>query len=95
MQTTTTDAEIDIREATLDDVDALNKLENACFDTDRISRRSFRWMIEKGHSLLLVALVDQQLVGYVLLLYSKGTSWAGSIRWRWMPVIARPVSPPS
>jgi ribosomal protein S18 acetylase RimI-like enzyme len=74
MQTTTTDAEIDIREATLDDVDALNKLENACFDTDRISRRSFRWMIEKGHSLLLVALVDQQLVGYVLLLYSKGTS---------------------
>jgi ribosomal protein S18 acetylase RimI-like enzyme len=74
MQTTTTDAKIDIREATLDDVDALNKLENACFDTDRISRRSFRWMIEKGHSLLLVALVDQQLVGYVLLLYSKGTS---------------------
>jgi ribosomal protein S18 acetylase RimI-like enzyme len=71
---TKTDAELQIREATLADVDALNVLENACFETDRISRRSFRWMIEKGHSLLLVALRDKQLLGYVLLLYSQGTS---------------------
>jgi ribosomal protein S18 acetylase RimI-like enzyme len=74
MQTTKTDAEIVIREATLDDIDDLNTLEKACFDSDRISRRSFRWMIEKGHSLLLVAHIQQQLVGYVLLLYSRGTS---------------------
>lgn len=71
---TTTDADIVIREATLDDVDALSKLENTCFETDRISRRSFRWMIEKAHSLLLVAMRDRQLLGYVLLLYSRGTS---------------------
>ena len=68
------DDEIVIREATLDDIDALNTLEKACFDTDRISRRSFRWMIEKAHSLLLVAMIKQELVGYVLLLYSRGTS---------------------
>ncbi len=74
MQITITGADIAIREATLDDVDALSRLENQCFDTDRISRRSFRWMIEKGHSLMLVALAEQQLVGYVLLLYSQGTS---------------------
>lgn len=74
MQITKTDADIIIREATLDDIDALNTLEKTCFDSDRISRRSFRWMIEKGHSLLLVAYVGQQLVGYVLLLYSRGTS---------------------
>lgn len=74
MQTTKTDADVLIREATLEDVNALIQLENACFETDRISRRSFRWMIEKGHALLLVALIDQQLVGYVLLLYSRGTS---------------------
>lgn len=69
-----TDADFHIRKATLDDVDALNRLEIACFDTDRLSRRSFRWMIEKGHTLLLVAVKQQQLLGYVLLLYSQGTS---------------------
>ena len=71
---TTTAAEITIRPACKADVDALNQLETACFDSDRISRRSFRWMIEKGHSLLLVAEADKQLTGYVLLLYSQGTS---------------------
>lgn len=74
MQTTTADADIVIRQATLNDVDALSKLENACFDSDRISRRSFRWMIEKGHSLLLVAMSNRQLLAYVLILYSQGTS---------------------
>jgi hypothetical protein len=52
----TTPAEFLLREATLDDVNALSKLEEACFETDRISRRSFKWMIKKGHSLLLVAI---------------------------------------
>lgn len=74
MQTTKTDVDIVIREAMLADINDLNSLEKACFDSDRISRRSFRWMIEKGHSLVLVAHVNQQLVGYVLLLYSRGTS---------------------
>lgn len=72
--TTTTAAEIQIRPATTADVGALSQLENACFDSDRISRRSFRWMIEKGHSLLLIAEADSQLAGYVLLLFSQGTS---------------------
>ncbi|KKM75444.1 hypothetical protein LCGC14_1390170 [marine sediment metagenome] len=63
-----------LREANIKDIDALIQLENACFDSDKISRRSFKWMIEKGHTLLLVAFVDDTLVGYVLLLYSQGTS---------------------
>lgn len=73
MSTTIAD-EITIRQASKADIDALNQLETACFDSDRISRRSFRWMIEKGHSLLLVAEAGKQLAGYVLLLYSQGTS---------------------
>lgn len=56
------------------DVAALCELETQCFETDRLSRRSFRWMIEKAHALLLVAVQDKQLLGYVLLLYSQGTS---------------------
>lgn len=67
-------AEFSIREATLADVSALSELETRCFESDRLSRRSFRWMIEKGHALLLVADHDKQLLGYVLLLYSQGTS---------------------
>lgn len=71
---TTTNADFLIREATLADVSALSELETECFETDRLSRRSFRWMIEKGHALLLVAMRDEHLLGYVLLLYSQGTS---------------------
>jgi ribosomal protein S18 acetylase RimI-like enzyme len=74
MSIITTDDKIRICEATLADVEALSRLENQCFETDRLSRRSFRWMIEKGHALLLVAMNDKQLLGYVLLLYSQGTS---------------------
>lgn len=70
----TTPAEFVLREATLDDVNALSELEEACFETDRISRRSFKWMIKKGHNLLLVATTSDTLVAYVLLLYSQGTS---------------------
>ena len=71
---TTTNADFLIREATLADVSVLSELETQCFETDRLSRRSFRWMIEKGHALLLVAMQDERLLGYVLLLYSQGTS---------------------
>lgn len=71
---TTTSADFCIRAATLADVSALSELETQCFETDRLSRRSFRWMIEKGHALLLVAMQEKYLAGYVLLLYSQGTS---------------------
>ena len=65
---------IKIRTATLEDVDVLLALEKICFDTDRLSRRSFKWMINKANALLLLAEKDQQLAGYVLVLYSRGTS---------------------
>ncbi len=63
-----------IRPAELNDVSQLVALENDCFDTDQLSRRSFKWMITKAKALLLVAEMDQQIVGYVLLLYHQGTS---------------------
>lgn len=67
-------ADLHIRAATLDDVDALLGLEKICFDSDRLSRRSFKWMINKANALLLLAEKNQQLAGYVLILYSRGTS---------------------
>jgi ribosomal protein S18 acetylase RimI-like enzyme len=70
----TTDNDVWIRPAVVSDVDQLVELENNCFDSDQLSRRSFKWMITKGRALLLVAESEQHLVGYVLLLYHQGTS---------------------
>tara|TARA_R110002050_G_scaffold269917_2_gene412557 strand:- start:98083 stop:99210 length:1128 start_codon:yes stop_codon:yes gene_type:complete len=69
-----TDTNIRIRPAVISDVDSLVELENHCFDSDQLSRRSFKWMITKGRALLLVAESEQHIVGYVLLLYHQGTS---------------------
>lgn len=73
---------IGIRHATISDLDALVEFENTSFDSDRISRRSFRhWLTgSQRTSLLLVASapidgVDVP-VGYALLLFRKGTAMA-------------------
>jgi ribosomal protein S18 acetylase RimI-like enzyme len=67
-----------IRPATLEDVDALVALEQAAFEGDRITRRQFRYLITRGHASTLV-LPDpgaNGLVGYVMVLFSRGTSLA-------------------
>ncbi|WP_126457282.1 GNAT family N-acetyltransferase/peptidase C39 family protein [Sulfuriflexus mobilis] len=65
-----------IRTATLNDVSALVALEDLCFDTDRLSRRSFRHLLSKGHALTLVDEDNGQLRGYIMLLFHAGTSLA-------------------
>ncbi|NWE89924.1 GNAT family N-acetyltransferase [Pseudomonas reactans] len=64
------------RVATLLDVPELLALEQHCFTTDRLSRRSFRWMISRAHGELLVAENAGQLLGYALVLFRRGTSLA-------------------
>ena len=64
------------RVATLDDIDALVSLENQCFSSDQISRRQFRWMITRANAQLNVCLQKDELVGYILVLFHKGTSLA-------------------
>lgn len=46
---------ISIREAGLDDLSALAQLEQECFQSDHLSKRSFRRHILAAHSDLLVA----------------------------------------
>lgn len=65
-----------IRPATPEDIDALVAIENLCFDTDRLSRRSFRHMITKAHAALLLDEEAGAVRGYVLLLFNAGTSLA-------------------
>jgi ribosomal protein S18 acetylase RimI-like enzyme len=65
-----------LRAAGLADLDGLTALEAACFQTDRLTRRSFRSFIDKGRATLLVADVDGRLAGYALVLYRSGTASA-------------------
>ena len=66
-----------IRTASLTDIDALVAIENICFETDRLSRRNFRYMITKAKAELLVAeSEDRKVIGYVLVLFHAGTSLA-------------------
>lgn len=71
---TTTINDLIIRDAVRRDVDQLLRLENQSFDSDKLSRRSFNYMIGKANALLLVAELEQQIIAYVLVLYSQGTS---------------------
>ena len=65
-----------LRQATTADLDALVRLENLCFDEDRISRRSFRRFLEVPRDRLIVATLDEELVGYALVLMNAATRLA-------------------
>jgi ribosomal protein S18 acetylase RimI-like enzyme len=65
-----------IREAVLDDVPALVELETRCFDTDRLSARSFRHFLRRGNDDLLVAELDGAVRAYSLTLFRRNTSLA-------------------
>ncbi len=67
-----------IRPAKLSDIDQLERLENICFTTDRLSRRQMRYLLTKGKATLLVDedVPAGHLVGYVAVLISKATSMA-------------------
>ncbi|TVP59248.1 MAG: GNAT family N-acetyltransferase [Halomonadaceae bacterium] len=64
-----------LRAATPSDLDALVTLENAAFDSDRISRRSFsRFLKHDLHLLSVCTGSGEELLGYGLLLRRRGTS---------------------
>jgi ribosomal protein S18 acetylase RimI-like enzyme len=65
-----------IRTAQLTDLDALVALERSCFDTDQLSRRSFKHWITTEHRALLVAEADNAVAGYILIIYHPGTRLA-------------------
>ncbi len=64
------------RPASQADLAALLQLESQCFSHDRLSARSFQWMLSRAHASLMVAEAHEQLQGYALLLFHRGTSLA-------------------
>ncbi|AEF99798.1 GNAT family N-acetyltransferase/peptidase C39 family protein [Methylomonas methanica] len=67
---------IEVRAARMSDLDALVTLENTSFDTDRLSRRSFRHWLTTPHRALLVAENGSGVCGYILIIYYPGTRLA-------------------
>lgn len=65
-----------IRAATLDDLDTLVRIEDRCFDTDRISRRNFRYLLTKANAATLVEEQHGVIRGYSMVLFHTGTSLA-------------------
>ncbi|MBQ1784817.1 MAG: GNAT family N-acetyltransferase/peptidase C39 family protein [Gammaproteobacteria bacterium] len=59
---------VTIRRGVLDDLDALEDLEQRCFDSDRISRRSFRRFLKDDSDLVVVAEEQGAVLGYALVL---------------------------
>ncbi len=65
-----------VRRAQLYDIPALLALEQRCFQSDRMTRRQFRYMLTKAHAATVVAEAGGRLSGYALVLFSRGTSAA-------------------
>ncbi|MGH8279859.1 MAG: GNAT family N-acetyltransferase [Gammaproteobacteria bacterium] len=61
-----------IRRANLGDLDALVQLETFTFDSDRLSRRSFRHLLTRGNAIVLVDAESGELRGYALLNFRAG-----------------------
>lgn len=65
-----------IRPAQSGDIEDLVLLENTCFVTDKLSRRRFKHWLMTDHRALLVAKMDSRLIGYILIIYHRGTRLA-------------------
>jgi ribosomal protein S18 acetylase RimI-like enzyme len=67
-----------VRPAALDDIDALVRIEANSFETDRLSARSFRYLLSKANALTLVVTAGPEgmPLGYVMVLFNRGTSLA-------------------
>lgn len=63
-----------IRLARVSDLDALVAVEQAVFDADRISRRSWRAFLQKPSAAVLVAEEDGQTAGCCVVLFRAGSS---------------------
>lgn len=63
-----------IRIATTQDIDQLLGIEQRCFQTDRLSRRNFSYLLTKANAHTLVAETEGLIQGYVMVLFSQATS---------------------
>lgn len=65
-----------MRDASVTDLPALLALEEQSFQGDRISRRSFRYLLGRAHARVLLEEFAGEVVGYVVVLFRRGVSLA-------------------
>lgn len=63
-----------LRRATEDDIDNMLHIENEVFQTDRMSRRSMRRLIESESDCFLVATCNDEIAGYAVFFLHRGNS---------------------
>lgn len=64
------------RQANLEDIEGLIDIEEKCFSSDKLSRRSFRRFIVNQQSIFLICFHDDKVVGYLLIVFHRGTRLA-------------------
>jgi ribosomal-protein-alanine N-acetyltransferase len=62
-----------IRQARLEDLDSIDAIETGVFHSDRLSRRSLRAFIRSNSACLLVAAKRNEILGYSLIGFRKGS----------------------
>jgi ribosomal-protein-alanine N-acetyltransferase len=62
-----------VRPATPADLPAIEAIENAVFDGDRLSRRSLRYFLSARTAMVLVLALQDQVLGYSLIAFRKGS----------------------
>ncbi len=65
-----------VRPATPADLPAIEAIEDAVFDADRLSRRSLRYFLSAKTALMLVLTVQDHVLGYSLIAFRKGSKRA-------------------
>ncbi len=66
-----------IRKAKIKDIGKLIEIENICFDTDKLSKRSFKYLLTKGNAETFLNEEENGTIsGYALLLFHSATSLA-------------------
>ncbi|MBX9739922.1 MAG: ribosomal protein S18-alanine N-acetyltransferase [Beijerinckiaceae bacterium] len=65
-----------IRKASLDDLDAVERIENAVFSSDQLSRRSLRRYIGAPSAAMIVVRENDAVTGYALIGLRKGSKKA-------------------
>jgi [ribosomal protein S18]-alanine N-acetyltransferase len=61
-----------VREARPGELDAIARLENESFESDRVSRRSLREFLRAKHRPVIAATIDDEIAGYALVSLRKG-----------------------
>lgn len=59
--------------ATAADLDAIEAIEQGCFDDDAFTRRQLNYLIRKAQGACFVAQLDHQITGYIALLTRRST----------------------